>query len=88
MGPFDHREGSGYVPYHRGDYYDAIENGKARVHLLVHEATFGGMSPYAGSAASAASPPPAAPIRASTTLAATLPRPSCRTTRSGSRPRA
>ena len=25
MGPYNHREGSGYVPYHRGDYYDAIE---------------------------------------------------------------
>ena len=47
MGPYNHRAGSGYVPYHRGDYYDAIENGKSRVRLLAHEATFGGMSPYA-----------------------------------------
>ena len=48
-GPYNHREGTGYVPYHRGDYHDAIENGKSRVRLLVHEATFGGMSPYAAS---------------------------------------
>ena len=47
MGPYNHREGTGYVPYHRGDYHDAIENGKSRVRLIVHEATFGGMSPYA-----------------------------------------
>ena len=47
MGSFDHRVGGGYVPYHRGDYHDAIENGKSRVRLLVHESTFGGMSPYA-----------------------------------------
>ena len=33
----------GMWPY----YHDAIENGKSRVRLLVHESTFGGMSPYA-----------------------------------------
>jgi len=46
---FDHSTGSGYVPAHEGDYRDAIKNGKARVHLLVHEATIGGMSPAAAS---------------------------------------
>ena len=31
---------------HRGDYYDAIENRKARVHLVVFEAGLGGLLPY------------------------------------------
>ena len=89
MGPYKHREGTGYVPYHRGDYHDAIENGKSRVRLLVHESTFGGMSPYA-----------AARLRRLGRLAATRgtdnkvdytlsyttpPRLLCRTTRSASR---
>ena len=47
MGPFDHTNGAGFVAPHRGDYSDAIANRKAAVHLLVHEATLGGMSPYA-----------------------------------------
>ena len=47
MGPFDHTNGAGFVAPHRGDYLDAIANRKAAVHLLVHEATLGGMSPYA-----------------------------------------
>ena len=47
MEAFDHGTGKGYVPYTKGQYWDAIENRKSRVHLLVHEATFGGMSPYA-----------------------------------------
>ena len=46
MGDFDHKTGAGHVKRHRGDYFDAIENRKAIVHLLVHE-TLGGMSPYA-----------------------------------------
>ena len=47
MGPFDHSNGAGFVAPHLGDYSDAIVNRKAAVHLLVHEATLGGMSPYA-----------------------------------------
>ena len=49
MGAYDHGTGKGHVPYARGQYWDAIENRKSRVHLLVHEASFGGMclSPYA-----------------------------------------
>ena len=47
MGRFDHSNGAGFVPAHHGDYRDAIRNRKATVHLLVHEATLGGMSPYA-----------------------------------------
>ena len=31
---------------YRRHYWDAIEHRKSRVHLLVHEASFGGMSPY------------------------------------------
>ena len=44
MGSFNHRTGAGYVAAKRGDYRDAIEKRKGRVHLLVHE-TLGGMSP-------------------------------------------
>ena len=47
LGPYDHRDGSGYVPAHRGDYYDCIENLKALLHLVTFEAGLGGMSPYA-----------------------------------------
>ena len=46
-GKFNHADGSGYVAPHAGDYRDAINNRKATVHLLVHEATMGSMSPYA-----------------------------------------
>ena len=46
-GKFNHTDGSGYVAPHAGDYRDAINNRKATVHLLVHEATLGSMSPYA-----------------------------------------
>ena len=45
--PFDHSNGAGFVAPHQGDYLDAIVNRKAAVHLLVHEARLGGMSPYA-----------------------------------------
>ena len=45
LGRFDHATGAGYVPYHKGDYVDAIQNRKAAVHLLVHE-TLGGMCSY------------------------------------------
>ena len=41
----NHTTGAGYVPYHAGDYVDAIKNKKATTHLLVHE-TLGGMCPY------------------------------------------
>ena len=47
MGRFDHSNGAGHVAMHLGDYGDAIHNRKATVRLLVHEATLGGMSPYA-----------------------------------------
>ena len=47
MGKFNHANGDGHVARHLGDYRDAILNRKAIVHLLVHEATLGGMSPYA-----------------------------------------
>ena len=43
-GKFNHATGVGHVPYHSGDYEDAIKNRKARVWLLSHE-TLGGMSP-------------------------------------------
>ena len=46
-GKFNHADGSGRVAPHAGDYRDAINNRKATVHLLVHEATMGSMSPYA-----------------------------------------
>ena len=46
MGSFNHKTGAGYVAAKRGDYWDAIEKRKGRVHLLVHE-TLGGMSPAA-----------------------------------------
>ena len=47
MGCFNHSNGAGHVAPHFGDYGDAIHNRKATVRLLVHEATLGGMSPYA-----------------------------------------
>ena len=46
LGAFDHADGTGHVAAHRGDYYDAIENRKARVHLVVFEAGLGGLLPY------------------------------------------
>ena len=46
-GAFNHSTGEGHVAAHRGDYHDAIENGKAAVHLVTLEAGLGGMSPYA-----------------------------------------
>ena len=49
-GRFNHSDGSGFVAPHarrRLQYRDAINNRKATVHLLVHEATLGSMSPYA-----------------------------------------
>ena len=47
LGAFNHKTGEGHVAAHRGDYYDAIENRKAAVHLVAFEAGLGGMSPYA-----------------------------------------
>ena len=49
QGAFRHRgpgAGTGYVPQHDGDYRDAINNRKARVHLLIHETT-GAVGSYA-----------------------------------------
>jgi len=46
LGNFDHKKGTGYVPAKRGDYWDAIENRKARVHVVVFEAGLGGLLPY------------------------------------------
>ena len=34
---YDHATGAGFVPAHRGDYFDAIHNKKATVKLLCHE---------------------------------------------------
>ena len=45
-GPLNHATGRGWVAAAKGDYHDALDNFKARVHLLVHE-TLGGFSPYA-----------------------------------------
>ena len=45
QGKFNHATGAGYVPFHAGDYVDAIKNKKATTQLLVHE-TLGGMCPY------------------------------------------
>lgn len=47
LGPFNHATNEGHVPPHRGCYYDALENKKARLHLIVIEAGLGGLSPYA-----------------------------------------
>ena len=45
QGRFCHQRGTGFVPYHAGDYVDALKNKKATVQLLVHE-TLGGMCPF------------------------------------------
>ena len=47
LGVYIHKLGTGHVAAHRGDYYDCIENRKARLHLVTFEAGLGGMSPYA-----------------------------------------
>ena len=53
MGPYNHKDGSGYVKGNRGesdhnkcDYRDAINNRKAWVSVIVHE-TLGGFAPFA-----------------------------------------
>ena len=46
MGAFDHTKGTGFVPAHDGDYWDALKTRKADVNLLVHE-TSGAFSPKA-----------------------------------------
>ena len=46
LGPFDHSNGTGHVAAHRGDYYDCIENRKARLHLVTFEAGLGGLLRY------------------------------------------
>ena len=45
-GTFDHSNGTGHVAAHRGDYYDCIENRKARLHLVTFEAGLGGLLRY------------------------------------------
>ena len=46
LGPFDHSTGTGHVAAHRGDYYDCIENRKARLNLVTFEAGLGGLMPH------------------------------------------
>ena len=46
LGAFDHSDGTGHVAAHRGDYYDCIENRKARLHLVTFEAGLGGLLRY------------------------------------------
>ena len=46
LGRYNHKDGSGHVAAHRGDYYDCIENRKARLHLVTFEAGLGGLLPY------------------------------------------
>ena len=46
LGEYDHNTGSGHVPAHRGDYYDCVENRKARLHLVTFESGLGGVTPY------------------------------------------
>ena len=46
LGAFNHADGSGYVAAHRGDYYDCVENRKARVQLVTFEAGLGGLLPH------------------------------------------
>ena len=41
MGAFDHTKGTGFVPAHDGDYWDALKTRKADVNLLVHETPSG-----------------------------------------------
>ena len=45
----NHANGTGHVAAHRGDYYDCIENRKARLHLVTFEAGLGGLLPYGAS---------------------------------------
>ena len=40
LGAFDHSNGTGHVAAHRGDYYDCIENRKARLHLVTASKVF------------------------------------------------
>ena len=47
MGAFDHTKGTGFVPAHDGDYWDALKTRKADVNLLVHETPSGAFSPKA-----------------------------------------
>jgi hypothetical protein len=54
LGVYIHKLGTGHVAAHRGDYYDCIENRKARLHLITFEAGLGGMSPYAARSAAPA----------------------------------
>ena len=49
MHPYSHSNGTGHVAAKRGDYYDCIENRKARLHLVTFEAGLGGLLPYGAS---------------------------------------
>ena len=49
LGAYNHANGTGHVAAHRGDYYDCIENRKARLHLVTFEAGLGGLLPYGAS---------------------------------------
>ena len=49
LGAYNHADGTGHVAAHRGDYYDCIENRKARLHLVTFEAGLGGLLPYGAS---------------------------------------
>ena len=46
LGEYQHKDGTGHVAAHRGDYYDCIENRKAQLHLVTFEAGLGGLLPY------------------------------------------
>ena len=76
--------GRGFVPYHAGDYVDALKNRKARVRLLTHE-VFGGMSPStAGYLRRLARDAAGGGDRTDYSLSSTAPARLCRSTRSAS----
>ena len=49
MRAFCRATGKGYFPPHQGEYRDALTNRKARVRLLVHDSSTGGMAPRTAS---------------------------------------
>ena len=74
-----------HVAAHRGDYYDCIENRKARLHLVTFEAGLGGLLPYGawgGLLRRAAPTPPTTPRarrldRSCHSTRSACPRPAC-----------
>ena len=46
LGPFNHKDGTGYVAPHKGDYHDAIDHRKAAVNLVTFESGLGGLLPF------------------------------------------